>query len=172
MTDYRYRLWRTVNPYRTAKTLLFVMLNPSVADQFHDDPTIRRCTGFARSWGFDHFYVGNLFAMRATDPKVLRKTGDPVGELNDNSLLAMAAMAQQIVCAWGDKGWFQGRDEKVKHLLRDYDLFQIGPTRTKVGDRPRHPLYLSKALKPVLWRPKFVSRLDEYAEYLTLHGGP
>lgn len=49
------------------------MLNPSTADAEIDDPTITRCIGFAKSWGFGGLMVGNLWAYRATDPKELKK---------------------------------------------------------------------------------------------------
>ena len=42
---YRYRLERVWDDARPA--LPFVMLNPSTADALVDDPTIRRCVGFA-----------------------------------------------------------------------------------------------------------------------------
>src|SRR5271165_6802401 len=59
------------------------MLNPSKADEATDDPTIRRCIGFARSWGFGSLAVGNLFAYRATYPDELCASPDPVGSEND-----------------------------------------------------------------------------------------
>lgn len=46
---YRYRLWRIWDD--DLAPTAFVMLNPSTADAMQDDPTIRRCMSFARSWG-------------------------------------------------------------------------------------------------------------------------
>ena len=63
---YRYRLWRTWDP--DLPTCLFIMLNPSTADHEQNDPTIRRCLDFAKQWGYGQLLVGNLFALRATDP--------------------------------------------------------------------------------------------------------
>src|SRR5689334_20041621 len=62
---YRYRLTRR---WGDGPALLFVMLNPSTADATEDDPTIRRCTGFAKREGMPAIEVVNLFAWRATDP--------------------------------------------------------------------------------------------------------
>lgn len=73
---YRYTLhrdWPIVNPRASFKPCLFIMLNPSVADASNDDPTIRRCIGFAKGWGCTSLAVVNLFALRATDPTELSK---------------------------------------------------------------------------------------------------
>ena len=42
----------------------FIMLNPSTADAESDDQTIRRCKGFAQSWGFEYMAVTNLWSYR------------------------------------------------------------------------------------------------------------
>ena len=65
---YRYKLWRVWDPARPLGLVMFLMLNPSTATDAEDDPTIRRCIGYARSWGYGGLYVGNLFAYRATTP--------------------------------------------------------------------------------------------------------
>ena len=77
---YRYqlsRIWDEEKPM-----VLFIMLNPSTADADVDDPTIRRVVNFAKSWGYGGVFVGNLYAFRSTDPKVLRYIDDPIGEEN------------------------------------------------------------------------------------------
>ena len=48
---YRYSLERSWNGGEGR--VLFIGLNPSTADHKKDDPTIRRCVGFAKSWGFN-----------------------------------------------------------------------------------------------------------------------
>ena len=58
---YRYALWRR---WGEGSQVVFVMLNPATADAAKDDPTIRRCIGFARAWEFGSLAVGNLFAFR------------------------------------------------------------------------------------------------------------
>lgn len=134
---YRYHLWRR---WDAAASLLFVMLNPSTADAARDDPTIRRCVGFARAWGFGAVEVVNLFAWRATDPRELRRARDPVGPDNDRAILAAAARNQAIIAAWGNHGALGERDRQVAALLAPFGARCLG-ARTS-GGAPRHPLYV------------------------------
>jgi hypothetical protein len=66
---YRYLLGRTGWPGCSGGNMLFVMLNPSTADVYEDDNTIRRCTTFAQREGQSAMEVVNLYAYRSTDPK-------------------------------------------------------------------------------------------------------
>ena len=66
---YRYALWRVWS--EDVSCAMFVGLNPSIADAEGDDPTLRRCIAYARSWGYGGVCIGNLFAYRATDPNEL-----------------------------------------------------------------------------------------------------
>jgi len=123
---------------------VFVMLNPSTADAEQDDPTIRRCAGFARAWGFGGMTVVNLFAFRATDPARLRRARDPVGRDNDHHIATAARGAGMVVLAWGVHGALDGRDRVVAALLADVRPRCLGTTR---GGYPRHPLYLPAATR-------------------------
>ena len=134
---YRYCLWRR---WSAGGTVAFVMLNPSTADAERDDPTIRRCAGFARAWGFGGMTVVNLFALRATDPARLRRARDPVGRDNDRHIAAAAAGARMVVVAWGVHGDLAGRDRTVLALLVGRRPRCLGVTS---GGHPRHPLYLA-----------------------------
>ena len=86
---YRYCLSRVWNP--KLPSVMFVGLNPSTADEQEDDPTVRRCIGFARNWNFGGLILVNLFAYRSTDPADLLRVDDPVGPGNDKHILASAA---------------------------------------------------------------------------------
>lgn len=70
-SSYRYTLERAWS--RDPRYLMYVMLNPSTADADNDDPTIRRCIGFAKLLGYDGILVGNLYAYRTPHPKVLKE---------------------------------------------------------------------------------------------------
>ena len=137
---YRYSLWRLWDTSKPA--VLFIGLNPSTADATDDDPTIRRCLGFARSWGFGSLYMGNLFAFRATDPMALYEAADPVGPDNDKWLLELSANCQKAVFAWGAKGQLLGRDKTLASAFPEAYCIR----RTKEG-HPSHPLYLKADLR-------------------------
>lgn len=151
---YRYALWRIWDA--TLPPLMFIGLNPSTADEQKDDPTIRKCKGFAERNGCGGVYMLNLFAYRATDPHTLfdvyyRKqftgpggetcwhNGDPVGPDNDRHLLETVAVAAIVVAAWGVHGVMMLRDQAVKRLLAGADLRCLGTTK---DGHPRHPLYV------------------------------
>lgn len=132
--------------------LLFVMLNPSAADGRRDDPTIRRCIGFARAWGFTRLEVANLFARVCTEPAMLFDDDDPVGPRNDAVLRHAARRASMVVCAWGASGGRRGvvRAAEVVGLLHaaGVRLHHLGLTATGA---PRHPLYVPAQAAPAPW---------------------
>lgn len=135
---YRYSLWREWDV--NAPRVVFVLLNPSTADGTHDDPTIRRCIHFARSWRYGSLEVVNLFAYRATDPTVLRSVADPVGPENDRFVVAAHHRARTTVAAWGNHGTLLNRDQSMLRLLsEDRRVYCLG--LTKAG-QPRHVLYV------------------------------
>lgn len=137
---YRYALWRRLSMGERA--VLFVGLNPSTADALLDDPTIRRCVGFARMWGFDWLYMGNLHAFRATDPKNLPLDGPrAIGPLNWERLQWMSQKADLVVAAWGANPLRGAALEYAKRLTALPHTKCLG--RTKAG-APKHPLYLPK----------------------------
>lgn len=154
--NHRYTLWREWPPSidlfdgtndgeRGRDTYVnFIGLNPSTADEKLDDPTIRRCVGFAKAWGYSAFCMTNLFAFRATQPPVMMTAADPVGPDNDKWLCKIARNAGMIVAAWGAFGEFMERGTKVRAM---FVLEHIGPLRclgTTQDGHPKHPLYLPK----------------------------
>lgn len=136
---YRYTLMRR---WRAGAALRFVMLNPSTADATLDDPTIRRCVGFAKREGYAALIVLNLYAFRATDPKALLNCDDAVGPDNDSHLWSHLYSASQgptpVVAAWGVNAQL-GRVQQVLSLVDDVDWRCLGTTK---DGHPRHPLYV------------------------------
>lgn len=135
---YRYRLSRV---WGTGKALAFVMLNPSTADADNDDPTIRRCMGFAKREGAAGIIVMNVFAFRATSPKVMLAEPNAFGPNNAAHLKALcsASLEMPIVCAWGTHGGAVASSLAV--MMRDQGARLACLGKTKDG-HPRHPLYV------------------------------
>jgi hypothetical protein len=140
---YRYNLWRIWDGEKEVVT--FIGLNPSTADAEHDDPTIRRCINFAESWGYGGIYMVNLFAFRATEPKIMKSQDYPVGKENDEWIKQMVEESAIAIAAWGNHGRHMRRDLAVKKLVGE-KLYCIA--KTKRGN-PNHPLYLKSDLTPI-----------------------
>jgi hypothetical protein len=136
---YRYRLERRWGP---EPSLPFCLLNPSTADAERDDPTIRRCVGFARREGAGGIVVVNKYAFRASTPSALWAAPDPFGPDNDRVLAevsrAAAATGMPIVCGWGTLG---NNSNRHIHILQQSGARLVCLGWTK-GGAPRHPLYV------------------------------
>ncbi len=137
------------------KACVFIMLNPSTADGQQDDPTIRRCVGFAKAWGYDRLEVVNLFAYRATSPHdllALPHDADPVGWQNQHYIgqTLRNLPLGRIICAWGAHGGHLGQDETVLGWLEDEPRFALGLTK---DGYPRHPLYVPANAQLVRFKP-------------------
>lgn len=143
---YRFQLWRIWD--ESKPLVLWVMHNPSTADANKDDPTIRRCMGFTKSWtGYGGFYVGNLFPYRATNPKeLLGKSIEEIAPLDSiKHSLEMMKKCDLKIFAYGNP------------IIKDFiPQFWDGTFNylklTKAGN-PAHPLYLKKELTPQIFFP-------------------
>ena len=146
--QYRYRLWRSWDG--TLPTVAVIGLNPSTADESKDDPTIRRCIDYARRWGGGRLEMLNLFAIRATDPRVMRAHAAPVGANNDATIRTIAGTATLVVAAWGAHGSHLRRDADVCALLNEAGI-ALHALRLTKGGHPCHPLRLPAHLEPSPW---------------------
>jgi hypothetical protein len=142
---WRYRLTREWDA--ALPTVNFVGLNPSTADEMVADPTVRRCLGFARKWGFGKLLMTNIFAWRATDPSDMRRQADPIGQENDEHLRQAAREAQMVVACWGEGGRHRERWREVEELLEP----RVRCLGTNLSGQPKHPLYLAGDLEPELF---------------------
>jgi len=141
---YRYELWRRWGP---GDAVLWIMLNPSTADAEKNDPTIRRCIGFTKKWGFNAIVACNIFALRSTDPKKLKEVKDPIGPNNTATIITRAKQARLIVCAWGGHGDLCNQGRHIFEHLCDPNVRNQGamPLRclgTTQKGQPKHPLYI------------------------------
>lgn len=140
---YRYALVRC--PDRSSvRTVVWIMLNPSTADAFTNDPTVARVV--RRSLDFDRVVILNLWALRSPYPRVLREAADPVGPDNDEVIRRFVSEAETVVAAWGAFAAFA--PERIAHVraLVDRPMLCLGFT---LNGQPRHPLYVSSATQLV-----------------------
>ncbi|MFD5245688.1 DUF1643 domain-containing protein [Amycolatopsis sp. NPDC058340] len=139
---HRYLLTRR---WGAGDSLTVIMLNPSTADAFADDPTITRITRFARRDGYGGLVVLNLYGLRATDPVELARAGDPVGPDNDTMIAGCTwDTTRPVLVAWGGIAYQPRHRARVAAVVDDLTgrgvpLWCLG--RTAAG-HPRHPLYL------------------------------
>lgn len=139
--NYRYALWRTWDDSKP--NVMFVGLNPSIADETTDDPTLTRCINFAKSWGYGGVCMANLFAFRATQPTDMMAASDPIGSDNNKWLQKLAKDAALVVAAWGNGGSYLGRSKQVIELLPNMYCIKLN----KSGE-PAHPLYQAAKSQP------------------------
>ena len=153
---YRYSLhrdWLPIPPSSGGNAVTFVMLNPSTADATADDPTIRRCKGFATALGYSALVVVNLYALRSTDPAALWEHPDPVGPENDEHLaraLEYASMVDApVIAAWG----VNARPDRVAAFMALRHADRVTALGLTKNGAPRHPLYLPATARPAPWEP-------------------
>lgn len=142
---YRYilmRVWDSSKP-----RCLFICLNPSTADESKDDPTVRRCIGFAKEWGFGSLAIGNVFALRATSPKELLGHRDPAGIENGAHLSALKVACDEYIMAWGA--------HSIVTTSLSLQVTKLFPNPKCLGvnkdGSPKHPLYLPKNSKRIAY---------------------
>jgi hypothetical protein len=123
----------------------FVMLNPSTADASEDDPTIRRCLGFAQRGFYGGVLVANLSPYRATHPRDLRLCTVAEMERNLDAWHELRSRCPVIVLAWGG-GATRLRAQAAAARLFFGAAWCLG--KTKTGE-PRHPLFVHASQKLV-----------------------
>ncbi len=141
---YRYNLWRIWD--KNKPFAVFIGLNPSTADEYKDDNTIRRCIGLAKSWSLGGIYMLNLFAYRATNYKKMMLVQDPVGDENDYYLQSLPYNAGIIIASWGNNGNYMNRATQVRSMFNDLHCLALN----KSGE-PKHPLYVKALTIPILF---------------------
>jgi hypothetical protein len=128
--------------------LVVCMLNPSVADDEVEDPTLRELIFFARRWGYGGLLIVNLYAFRSSSPKEMFARGlNAFGPDNDNYIKAAieyaAANGGKMLAAWGNDGNAGGYYIYVAHLAREQKVKLICLGTTNSG-QPKHPMARGK----------------------------
>jgi hypothetical protein len=122
------------------------MLNPSTANEYQDDPTIRKCISYAKQWGYGGLYVLNLFPFKSTNPKQLLNIEDVYGGIDYQLYYNIFEECEKIICAWGNESIIKSLNPNMnifntfKHKLYCLELSKNGV--------PKHPLYLKQNISP------------------------
>lgn len=149
---YRYRLERQIG--MEGPVYAFFGVNPSTADAYIDDATVRKWIGFCKRWGASRFIVGNVFAYRSTDVKALANVADAFGGDIGDHTTNIISEADILVPCWGNTGKVPPSLQFAFDVLMDALVSSGKPVRcfglTKAGD-PAHPLFLGydTPLQPV-----------------------
>lgn len=135
--------------------IVWLMLNPSTADAFRNDPTVTNCIKFTKAWGGDICEVVNLFSFRSPYPADIasRSMGDRGDDaINDGEILAACTGAYRVITAWGTDGALGNRDILVRRALAVPGIAQHHLGLTK-GGYPKHPLARGKHRIPADQQP-------------------
>lgn len=135
---HRLYLWRWWDSEK--RWVMFIGLNPSTADELRDDPTIRRCIGFAKKWDFGGMFMCNVFTLVSTNPNKLN-VESPIAMGTSLAMKVIRERCWMAIVAWGDLVTkvrsSEDRIERIKYQLSPLHCFGL----TKKGN-PRHPLYM------------------------------
>lgn len=138
--DRRHRLYLWRRWAKSGRWVMFIGLNPSTADERLNDPTVRRCIGFAQKWGYSGIFMCNAYTLVSTDPKMLN-TEAPIAMGAHLAMKVIRSRCNEAIVCWGNlitlvRDW-EDRVDRIKNDLSP--LYCLG--MTKQG-HPRHPLYL------------------------------
>ena len=123
--------------------LLYLMLNPSIADEKKDDPTIRRLISFTKKFNYGGFLVGNIFTTITPNPKEIDRSKE-ISDKNFKELFKLINKVDQIIYAWGNT---VEEPQLLKELVLNPKCFG-----KNLNGTPKHPLYLPKNSKLIAYR--------------------
>jgi hypothetical protein len=129
-----YRIWEKDMP-----RAMCIGLNPSTANQDHDDATITRLITTLKSLGYGGLYMTNLFGLVSSDPELLREVPDPVGA-NDTWLKIIADLSDEVIFCWGAFPMAEYRAKKIRNQFTKAKCFGKNSNGT-----PWHPLAMMYA---------------------------
>lgn len=154
----RYRPWLSRVWNSNLPAIMFVGMNPSVADLEVDDPTVRKETGFAQRWGYGSLIKCNVMDYRATNPRhLLAPDVVPCSPRNLTAISQCLSKVEGVVAAWGVlPSSLRCHSLAANALLQKSGrpVWCLGTTKDR---SPRHPLYLSN----IAQRQNYQGELNE-----------
>lgn len=138
---------KSIEDLDSQNIVMFIGLNPSTATYKKLDPTVTRCANYAKAWGYDGFFMGNIYSYRATEPKNMLSSNEEINEkLNDEILSIFMSKADKVILAYGNLVKKDRLDEFFILHSKFRDKFYC-LKRNKNGS-PAHPLYLKADIEP------------------------
>lgn len=155
--------------------LIMVGLNPSKADEFTPDATMRKIMGFINIWNadqkcsYDGFLMLNLYPLRETIPAELKKHKFKLYEnLHSRNLEVISSILDEypktdILLCYGDSiekvPWLKFYRDEILKLLARYPqnkLLSLGNLTNK--GNPRHPCRLSYKTEREIFKNPFANK--------------
>lgn len=139
------RVWGELGADLGVDACMFLLLNPSTADERILDRTLARCRDYALRWGYGGMLVANVCSFRSTSPTALRRpeTWEKAAE-NARAIDVLAGMSETIVCGWG--ACPSVTQARVPDLVAHAD--KLKALQVNTNGSPSHPLYLLGGLTP------------------------
>ncbi|HBX26779.1 MAG TPA: hypothetical protein DEF72_05020 [Gammaproteobacteria bacterium] len=138
-SDSRRRRYRLSRFWGSGPIACVIGLNPSRADDKHDDPTNRRLISLLTCLGFDGYWLVNLIPEFTPYPNDLGSAPRRLSAINGQLIQNSVSDADQTILAWGHGGWRCPFRKQVTASIQNPTCFGL----TKDGE-PRHPLYIPK----------------------------
>ena len=125
----RYWLRRNLTG-NTGKHVLWIMMNPSRANETSNDATTTMTTNISRRHGYDVHGVVNLSSVIEADSTKLTANDGAADSLNDQAISrALSWITRQrgdVVIAWGASKHLKQREAQVLRQLRRHTLLCLG----------------------------------------------
>ena len=99
--------------------ILFIMLNPSIANEDIDDPTIKRLISFTREFKHGGFFVANHFTYITPYSKTL-DTSIGLTKLNLKTIKNLVNKVDEVIYAWGNS---IKEPQELKNLVKNPKCF-------------------------------------------------
>jgi len=132
------RIWDESKP-----NVGFLLLNPSIADEYKLDPTLKRCKSFAEQYGFGGMCITNTFSLVSTNPEGLLNFNIESDEslINKNHIKSLCEK-MPIILGFGTNIKKYHYDKVIsmfKEILQGKEIYTLKITKDGL---PSHPLYL------------------------------
>lgn len=151
---YRYVLYRHNSLSASNKIMIFVMINPSTADENQNDHTIRKCLKIAHHHDCEHVYVVNLIPYRSknvedVDNFVSKLSIEALHTINNvnwnyiDEILQSNDKKPIIICGWGKYDKVRTTLSQATEFYDKYKSFKLKCLKINKDQSPIHPLFVN-----------------------------